>query len=104
MPLPDGATGALGRDSSAGGTTADAARVCSVGTGAAEDSRDRLEQDPDIAAEGEVLHVVELDRQALGERQRPPTEDLHRARHPWLAGEPEATLGTAALDQHDLLR
>src|SRR5215208_573545 len=76
----------------------------SVGTGAAEDSRDRLEQDPEVAAEREVLHVVELYRQALGERERPAPKDLHRAGDPGLDRKPEAVLRAVATDQIDLLR
>src|SRR4051794_5411550 len=106
-PSPDaGTAGAPGERSSTAGTITDvdlAPRKCSVGTSAAEDSRDRLEQDPEVAAEREVLHVIELDREALGERERPAPKDLHRAGDPRLDGEPEAVLRAVAMDQLDLL-
>src|SRR6478735_3205311 len=80
------------------------ARRLSVGTSAADDSRERLQEDPQVPAQREVLNVVELDRQALGERQRPSPEDLHRAGDPWLHGEPEAVLGPVAPHELYLLR
>src|SRR5215203_2839218 len=79
-------------------------RVCSVGTSAAEDSRERLEQDPEVAAEREVLHVVELHCEALGEAQRSASEDLHRPSDARLHSEPESMLRPVATNQVDLLR
>src|SRR5215212_4491519 len=78
-------------------------RRCSVGTSAAEDSRERLEQDSQVATQGEVLHVVELDGKPLRKAQRPTPEDLHRPRDPRLHGKPEAVLGAVAADELDLL-
>src|SRR6185295_8444321 len=75
-----------------------------VRAGAAQDDRNRLEEDPDVAGQGNVLHVVELDREPLAEVEVAPAVDLHRPRHARLHVEPEAVFGTVALDQLDLLR
>src|SRR4051794_7185771 len=77
---------------------------CLVGAGAAQDRRDRLGEDPQIAREREVLDVVELDGQALLEIEGAAAEHLHRPRHPRLDGEPETVLGPVALDEPHPLR
>src|SRR5262249_53318351 len=75
------------------------ARPRLVGAGPAEQHRDREEEDPQVARQRDVLDVVELDREPLGERQLAAPEDLHRAGHPRLDAEPEPVLGAVALDE-----
>jgi len=61
-------------------------------------------EDPQIAPEGQVLHVFALDRKTLLERQLPAAVDLHRSGHAGLHGQPKSMLLRVAIDKLDLLR
>src|SRR3954447_8183199 len=80
------------------------AREGLIGAAAAQDHGNRLEEDAKVASQRYVLHVVELDRQTLGEVQIAPSVDLHWPGHARLDVEPEGVLRAVALDQLDLLR
>lgn len=55
-----------------------------AGSSSANDGRERQREEPEITAQGEILDVVALDSESLGERQRATAEDLHRPREPGL--------------------
>src|SRR3954471_2745955 len=69
-----------------------------------EHRRDRQRQDPQVAAERQVLDVLALDGEPFLERQPAAAEHLHRPREPRLHHQPEAVLRLVAPDELDLLR
>src|SRR5436190_20838436 len=71
---------------------------------AVEHRRDRQRQDPQIAAEREVLDVLALDGEPFLELQPAAAEYLHRPGEPRLHHQPEAMFRLVATDELDLPR